>query len=585
MSQFRPESINIGEPEEAGAPQAQADLELSIDHAIERAISTEDWPTCRGELIEVDSAQEYEGYSFALATTAYYVDHDPLTALRLAHAALNRPLSRWRPDTYRLLAIVLEECSQPRQARDALKLGLMAVDDLAIPEDEKAQYRQYLAETLSPDLPPGSEERSGTGVGRDSRGETKDDVDSRLESALATGDWEPWQQHRDRKSAGQAKTHYEGEFFGLASAAYYAEHNTNLAEKLVRSALAAKESRWRPDSYRLLGEILQRRGKLEAAETALDAAIDTVRKFPLREDEKEAYVQSIDEALLPIRVQLLEEDRSGVKSVLRNGIITGERTDKRECRETLIALKNFERSWFPDFISALLYTLQSSSHRSNARSPFRAFVSMFSMAGRLLRVCLKITIAASVLIAAAYLIAKFTPLGCQQTDTNPGYCGGALGAAIRSFATNLASVWGVFTAHPSAAEIVRRSEYGVSLAILTVILIIALAKLGKAFIAMISTRYFIRDGRITIRTGLFRRVRKNYEIIHASRFIIDQGIIQTLLRRARLSFYTISVGGQSPEEVVIIGRHKFILNLDRDIRGVNRMMRSIARLKGIVSVD
>jgi len=585
MSQFAPQSIDVGEPEETDTPQAQAALNFSIDQAIERAISSGDWPACRAELIELDgSAKEYEGYPFALATTAYYADHDPLTALRLAHAALNRPLSRWRPDTFRLLAIVLEECGQPQQARDALKLGLVAVDDLAIPQEEKAQYRQWLAEALPPDLPDGSEEHLGTGVGRDSTVETEDDVDRRLESALATGNWEAWQQHRDGKSGARAKPHCEGEYLGLASAAY-AEHNTNLAEKLVRSALAAKESRWRTESYRLLGEILQRRGKLEAAETALDAAIDAVRKLSLREDEKEAYVQSIDEALLPIRVQLLEKDRSGVKSVLRNGIITGERTDKRECRETLIALKNFERSWFPDFLSALIYTVQFSGRPSNTGSVLRAARSAISATLRLLLTCLKIGIAVSALVAVAYFVAAFTPLGCRQKGSDLPYCGGAVGAYIRSFASNLPDALETLFRHASTAGSVRAGAYAASLTILAVMLIIVLAKLGKAFIAMISTRYFIRDGRVTIRTGLFRRVRKNYEIIHASRFIIDQGITQTLLRRARLSFYSISVGGQSPEEVVIIGRSKFVLNLDRDIRGLNRMMRSVARLKGIVSLD
>jgi hypothetical protein len=459
------------------------------------------------------------------------------------------------------------------------------VDDLAIPQEEKARYRQWLEEALPPDLPDGGEERLGAGVGRDSAGETEDAVDRRLESALATGNWDEWQQYRDGKSRVRAKARYEGEYFGLASAACYGEHKTNLAEKLVRSALAAKESRWRPESYRLLGEILRRRGKLEAAETALDAAIDAVRKLSLREDEKEAYVQSIDEALLPIRVQLLEKDRSGVKSVLRNGIITGERTDKRECRETLIALKNFERSWFPDFISALLYTIQFSERPSKRGSLLRAAGSASAAALRLLLTCLKIVVAMSALIAAAYVIAAFTPLGCRQKGSDLPYCGGAVGAYIRSFASNLPDALEALFRHASSAGSVREGEYAVSLTILGVIFIIVLAKLLKAFIAMISTRYFIRDGRVTIRTGLFRRVRKNYEIIHASRFIIDQGIIQTLLRRARLSFYTISVGGQSPEEVVIIGRSKFVSNLDHDIRGLNRMMRSVARLKGIVSLD
>ena len=105
----------------------------------------------------------------------------------------------------------------------------------------------------------------------------------------------------------------------------------------------------------MLGVILQSRGDLSAAETALDAGLDAMPRLNFSDEEKARYTDWIELVLQPVRGRLLEKDRGGIKSVLRNGILTGERSDKRECREALLALKEIERNWTPDFISALLF--------------------------------------------------------------------------------------------------------------------------------------------------------------------------------------------------------------------------------------
>ena len=261
-----------------------------------------------------------------------------------SNSALKAPNSRWRPDSFRLLALVLHQQGRTGEAQEAVERGMQAVDQLALDDDASASYRTWVGQALRDGVDQPPELRTAKSAQL---------LDEWLDEAYATGDWALCR--RRLESAFQGNSSPEGACFGRAAACFHIDQDAGAAEDWLRVALRKPESRWRPDICRLLGVILQSRGDLSAAETALDAGLDAVPRLNFSDEEKARYTDWIELVLQPVRGRLLEKDRGGIKSVLRNGILTGERSDKRECREALLALKEIERNWTPDFISALLF--------------------------------------------------------------------------------------------------------------------------------------------------------------------------------------------------------------------------------------
>jgi hypothetical protein len=581
----------------ATEPPAPLDVSELIDRALQHGLQSGDWSLCRDLLIALPpEAHAEEGHPFGLATAAFYVDQDAVAAERLVRVALCLPQSRWRPDSFRLLGVVLSARGCHAEARTTLEQGIHAVDALDIPADDKAAYKRWIeaaANELAIELAP---EPASSFL---APAEGNEAIDSWLQNAMATGDWLGC---RTRLSGRFGSAYaYEGFYLGLASACFYANRNVGRAESIARTALAQPESRWRPESYRLLGAILREAGKLEQAETALDAALDAIHKFALPDAEREDLENRIGVILLPVRVQLLEKDRSGIKSVLRNGIITGEHSDRRECREALIAIKHTERVWSPDVLSAILYAsyLHASYLRRQItlRTLTHSSIRSGIVGARWLCRSAKLALLLVALATLAYLGLELLAYTCR----NPAEASCAIGQnpLVRWFLGEYTLLWrdGAGWA-ATATEGTRRFlatstagqiAFGVAWQLMKILMLlaglVAVFEAAKIFITMRTIRYTLNDARLTIRAGLLRRWRYNYEIMHASNFQIDQGIRQTLFGCARLSFYTVSVGGQKPEQVDVVGRAALILNLDKQIRGLARTLRAVARLKGIVAVD
>ena len=321
------------------------DLRFEIDRLLEKGLESGDWAAVRASLSALPESRDfYEGYHLGLATASFYADDDLDSAEQAIELALSAPGSRWRPDSFRLLALVLQQQGRTVEAQEAVERGLQAVDQLALDDDASASYRTWVGEALRDGVDQPTKLRTA---------ESAQLLDEWLDEACATGDWALCRRRLESEFQGNSSP--EGACFGRAAACFHIDQDAGAAEDWLRVALRNSESRWRPDVCRLLGVILQARGDLNAAETALDAGLDAVPPLNCSDEEKARYIDWIELVLQPIRGRLLEKDRGGIKSVLRNGILTGERSDKRECREALIALKEIERSWTPDFISALLF--------------------------------------------------------------------------------------------------------------------------------------------------------------------------------------------------------------------------------------
>ena len=337
------ELVRHGAP--ATAPTVDRDIRLKIDGLLEQGLEYGDWAAVRASLSALQESRDcYEGYHLGLATASFYVDDDLDSAERALDSALSAPDSRWRPDSFRLLALVLQQQERTGEAQDAVERGLQAVDQLALDGDASASYRTWVGEALRDVVDQPTKLRTAKSAQL---------LDEWLDEACVTGDWALCRRRLESEFQGNSSP--EGACFGRAAACFHIDQDAGAAEDWLRVALRNSESRWRPDVYRLLGVILQARGDPNAAETALDAGLDAVPRLNCSDEEKARYIDWIELVLQPIRGRLVEKDRGGIKSVLRNGILTGERSDKRECREALIALKEIERSWTPDFISALLF--------------------------------------------------------------------------------------------------------------------------------------------------------------------------------------------------------------------------------------
>ena len=498
------------------------------------------------------------------------------------NSALSAPDSRWRPDSFRLLALVLQQQERTGEAQDAVERGLQAVDQLALDGDASASYRTWVGEALRDVVDQPTKLRTAKSAQL---------LDEWLDEAYVTGDWALCRRRLESEFQGNSSP--EGACFGRAAACFHIDQDAGAAEDWLRVALRNSESHWRPDVYRLLGVILQARGDPNAAETALDAGLDAVPRLNCSDEEKARYIDWIELVLQPIRGRLVEKDRGGIKSVLRNGILTGERSDKRECREALIALKEIERSWTPDFISALLFMPVWRPMVAFMRAVSRRTLRYIRLAVRLSPRIAKSAFLVVTLGAIAYGVLKFSASMCL--GSSGGFCMSATAFVIAMYlgaCEQMATMaWSLFTGLSTTVSVDDLTKLPVEAANATVILLLLalLTPPGAYLIAKLAiqktTRYALIDGRLTIEEGIIRRQRTNFEIMHASHFEIHQNILPRFWGRARFEFYTVSVGGQHSEPAVVYGRRKTILVLDKQIRGIVRMLRTVARLKGIVAVD
>jgi tetratricopeptide (TPR) repeat protein/membrane protein YdbS with pleckstrin-like domain len=557
-----------------------------MDEALVIALDSDDWSDCRRIATQlIGSLQDYEGCYFGLASAAYFIDGDAPSTCKLIQLCLSKPRSKWRPDVYRLLGIALQGAGQHGAAADAFQSARNAVIDLDMAEEDKERYRQWIEDAIAP--PMSDQVAADANRGRP---DAISEVDEWIEAGIATGDWQKFSDAAGVVSRNPAAA--DGVLFGKAAFQFYQRHDLNRAEQLANQGLKETKSVWRPHLYRLLGLILIEKGRLEDAESRLDNALDLIEQSSRTEHQKIELVAWVEEIANPLRSRLLEEQRSGIKSVLRNGILTREHSDKRECRQALIALKVNELRWTPDYISTLLFVVRGTSRR---RYPgqVRAFLpALFRLVWR----TFKLAVMVAVVAVAGHYLSAFLRSECYYFGS--GFCTALDRSdafhAFRFYTTKifeiimvaLVSLKPVLSGEshdiPALAE---DTVYYLVLAIAAVFLLTVFHRMIKILIEMKTTRYAMADGRITVRTGLLNRRQKAYEIIHASQFSVDQGAMQTLLGRAKLSFYTVSVGGHEPELVGLIGRHDFILKLDREIRGLARMLRTLARLKGIVAVD
>ena len=575
------ELVRHGAP--ATAPTVDRDIRLEIDRLLEQGLEFGEWAAVRASLGALpESRDSYEGYHLGLATASFYADDDLDSAERALDSALKAPDSRWRPDSFRLLALVLHQQGRTGEAQEAVERGMQAVDQLALDDDASASYRTWVGQALRDGVDQPPELRTAKSAQL---------LDEWLDEAYATGDWALCR--RRLESAFQGNSSPEGACFGRAAACFHIDQDAGAAEDWLRVALRKPESRWRPDICRLLGVILQSRGDLSAAETALDAGLDAVPRLNFSDEEKARYTDWIELVLQPVRGRLLEKDRGGIKSVLRNGILTGERSDKRECREALLALKEIERNWTPDFISALLFAPVWRPMVAFVRAVYRGALRCMRVAVRLSPRVAKSAFLVVTLGAIGYGALKFTASMCA--GSSGGFCTGATAFAIAMYLgaceQMAAMAWSLFTglsAIASGGDLAKLPEEAANATV--ILLLVALLTPPAAYlIAKLAiqktTRYALVDGRLTIEEGIFRRQRRNFEILHASHFEIQQDVLPRFLGRARFIFHTVSVGGQHSEPAIIYGRRKTILTLDKQIRGIVRTLRTVARLKGIVAVD
>jgi hypothetical protein len=550
----------LAEPQFRDAKEATWE---EIDRQLGQGFESGDWGAVRSALRAAPKeAAAYEGYHLGLALAAFHADADTAAAEQALAAALNRPASLWRPDVYRLQAIVLHAVGLDELARRAVANGLAAVERLSVDDTTKAGYRSWLELALpasTGELAPLPE----------LKGEKL--LDAWLSEASVSGDWRLCLERVRERFGGRLDL--EAFCYARGAAAYHADSNTIAAEKWCCAALDAPESKWRPDVYRLLGVLLKERGDLETAESKLDAALDAVSRMSIPDDERARYADWIEAVLQPVRSELLQKDRVGIKSVLRNGILSGERTDKIECREALIALKSDEGTWTPDFISALLQALGTSNFGFVGRA--------LALVGRLLRIAVLAALWAAILYGALHvpkmMCANSRDTWCYALTNSPL---GPVMDASEHFGAAAASNLPL-----TPADILGEAETILVAALLIACILVAAGPLVRALLIRVTTKYILNDGRLTTEHHLLRRSRKNYEMLHASAFEINQAPVQWLLGRAQLSFFIVAVGGNGAEQVDIIGRRTELLAIEKHIRGMGRTMRSLARLKGIVAVE
>ena len=231
------------------------------------------------------------------------------------------------------------------------------------------------------------------------------------------------------------------------------------------------------------------------------------------DEEKARYAEWFEIVLQPVRSRLLENDRTGIKAVLRNGILTGERSDKRECREALIALKSNERSWTPDFASALLQARGSGPKLTDAVRVGRwicgVTIRVIGFSPWLLRSTILAALVAAGLYGALYLpekmCAEFSGDVCSAIS-NPVITF-FMTVCERAYAVTAGMLWSLWTGmslnglESHFAQILGEVASRIVLALFLAYLLLEAFRFARVITIQKTTRYVLNDGRLDDPSG------------------------------------------------------------------------------------
>ena len=156
-------------------------VRVEIDRLLEQGLKVGDWEATRTALrVAPKEATSHEGYHLGLATAAFYVDHEAAAAEQSLTEAINCPSSQWRPDSYRLQAIILQALGRNEEAAKAVEQGIFAVEKLSLDDEAKARYRTWVGQAL---VDPNKQLVAGATI------KGPELLDTLLTEASATDDW------------------------------------------------------------------------------------------------------------------------------------------------------------------------------------------------------------------------------------------------------------------------------------------------------------------------------------------------------------------------------------------------------------
>jgi hypothetical protein len=386
-----------------------------------------------------------------------------------------------------------------------------------------------------------------------------DEVDTLIDRASQESDWSVYEsEFRDLLQ----RRPKDGILYYALARAQFDKHNLAEAKELLELSLQyTAGSTWVAAST-LHGVIQMQQGKLEDAETILQRTLEGAAIAGLRDE----FGEMLSAHLVQIRTELLAQGTQGsIKSILRSQILDG--TQVSECLHALSLIKELEFTLRPGITG---YFAARWGHRQEEADGSSKHPSKYAGASR----------------SSHGLISRFLRVGL---------CG--IGRALRrsfrfAFRTvrrsmltliviGAAMFWAVNFAWGHTGDI-REAILLAVVALLAwpVMRLLYLCVLGR------SVRYTFHDANIAINSGVLWAEVLLVELIYTSGYEVDRSVMQRLLGCATLSFLVKDSGMNSISvRRVPLYLRKNIHDVEKlmmDLRGLNRVLHSIARIKNVV---
>jgi tetratricopeptide (TPR) repeat protein len=386
-----------------------------------------------------------------------------------------------------------------------------------------------------------------------------DEVDALIDRASQESDWSVYE--REFRDLLQRRPK-DGMLYYALARVQFDKHKLAEAEELLELSLQyAAGSTWVAAST-LHGVIQMQQGKLEEAETIMQRTLDGAARAGLLDD----FGEMLSAHLLQLRTELLAQgNRGSIKSILRSQILDS--TQVSECLHALGLIKDLEFTLRPGIIgyfAAHWGHRQEDSDGSSQHASEHAGTSRSShgfIAG-LLRVGLR---GVGRALHRSFRFAFRTVLRSMLALV-------VIGAA---------TFWAVNFAWGHTGDI-REAILLTVAALLAwpVVRLLYLCVLGR------SVRYTFHDANIVITSGVLWAEVLLVELIYTSGYEVDRSVMQRLLGCATLSFLVKDSGMNSISvRRVPLYLRKNIHDVEKlmmDLRGLNRVLHSIARIKNVV---